>query len=46
MEGDEGRRERWGAVCMASHLYQALSPILTPSLACAWIIDKARTSFS
>lgn len=25
---------------MASYSYLALSPILTPSLACAWIIDN------
>lgn len=31
-ERDEGREERWGAVCMESYSYQTLSPILTPSL--------------
>lgn len=48
----EARREmkrggrRRGGVCMASYSYLALSPILTPSLACTCNIDNARTSFS
>ena len=37
---------RWGAVCMASYSYLALSPILTSSLACAWITDNECTTFS
>ncbi len=40
------REGRWGVVCMASYSYLALSPILTPSLACAWITDIACASFS
>lgn len=49
MDRDTERNEaggRWGVVCMASYSYLALSPILTLSLACAWIIGKACTSFS
>lgn len=40
------RGGRWGVVCMASYSYLALSPILTPSVLCAWITDKAQTKFS
>lgn len=44
--GTERNEVGGGGGCMESYSYLALSPILTPSLACAWITDNPWTRFS